>query len=239
MLTPLPPVYDLTARLDSLRAQYVADFVRHARRPSALGSVAAHFKHWAAAYEALAALAEQNPAFAQSLLPKEDGYPVPNSLPVVPAGVLWEVDKAGPNTLTVTVDVAGGCAIQVSPPLGPAFAATVTTTPTRTTATFPAAADGLYGLVLRVGTSRLAALWVPVARGEHRLLREDCRALGFGYRNVLPTPSPELAERLACLIGAEAAARTNQPALARTMLAAARAVPPAPTPTGIYPFPSC
>jgi hypothetical protein len=236
LLTPLPPVYALTARLDSLRAQYVADFVRHARRPNVAGTVAAHFKHWAAAYDALAALAEQNPAFAQTLLPAAEGYPLPNSLPVVPSGVLWEVDKTSPGTLTVTVDVAGALTLRVIPPTGSDFIPALVVTPTRTATTFLAVADGLYGLVLAVGSTRLATVWVAVCRAEHRLLREDARALGYGYRNATPTPSDELAERLACLIGAEAAARTGQPELSRTMLAAARAVPHAPTPTGLFPF---
>lgn len=237
MSTPLPPTYELTARLDSLRAQYVADYVRHARRAYVSGSVAAHFKHWAAAYEARAALAEQNPAFAQTLLPTGDTPPPPNALPIVPAGVLWEVDKTAPGTLTVSVDVTGPVTLSVTAPTSSVpFLVFVTLTAGRASATFPAPADGLYALVLTAGPARLATLYVPVARAAYRLLREDSRGLAYGFRAALPTPSPALAERLACLIGAEAAARTGQPVLARALLAAARAVVPAPTPTGIFPF---
>ena len=221
------PTYDLTARYAALQAQYVGDFVRHANQPAALGSVAAHEKHHAAAYEALAALAEQNPAFAQSLLPTVGTSALPNTLPAIPAGVLVAIDQSGAGTVDVAIDVAGPLTLTVLTPAGTTLTPALTSTATRTTTTFAALADGLYTLALSVSGAALLTLYVPVARAAYRLLREDSRATGYGDHPALPTPSPVYAERLAVLIAAEAAARTGLGALSRLLLAAAVAIPPA------------
>ena len=221
------PTYDLTARYAALQAQYVGDYVRHATRPAALGSVAAHAKHRAAAYEALAALAEQNPAFAQTLLPATGTSAQPNTLPIVPAGVNVAVDQSGAGTVDVRVDVAGTLILSVRTPAGLTLTPVLTAAATGSSATFAAPTDGLYALTITVAGQLLTTLYVPVARAAYRLLREDSRAAGYGDHPALPSPSATYAERLAILIAAEAAARTGQAALATRLLAAALTLPPA------------
>ncbi|GAC1589675.1 MAG: hypothetical protein NVS3B25_07450 [Hymenobacter sp.] len=239
MPAPLPYA-DLPARLLTLQAAAVAAYVRHAGHPNRVGASSAHRKLWGAAYEARAALAESNPATAQGLLPASGSSPLPHALPLVPAAVRWAVDESARNTVSLSVDVAGPVGVSVtapgaSTPLTPA--PVVTLTPTRASTVFPAVADGLYRVTLTLGSTALAALLIPVSRAEFRLFREDSRALGFAFRSVVPAPSPTYRARLALLAGAEAAARTGQAALAASLLAAVRALPPAPTPPALYPFP--
>ena len=214
-------------------------YVRHAKRPGVFGAAQAHYTLWCSANEVRDALNEQNPAFAQTLLPATAGSagPLPNAWPLVPAGVRWAVDETAPGTLTVTVDVAGPVAVRVVPPKPAApFDAAVTLTATRATLTFPAVADGLYALTLSVAGSLLATVYVPVSRAGFRRFREHSRALRFGFRLPQPArPSAPYTATLARLIAHEAAAYTAQPVLAAKLLAAALAVPAPVTPTALYP----
>lgn len=235
------PYADALTRLNAQRQVAVADYVRHARNPSHSGADVAHLKHWAQWYEASAMLAEQNPAVAVTLLPLLGGPALPNALPLVPTGIHWQVDAPGsPGTVAVTLDVQGAVSVSVFQPTTPAVLhPTVSTTGTRVTFAFPAAIDGLYRVALRVGLTVLAYFLVPVTRTEFRLLREDSRYLRFQFRQAAPRPGAVYVGRLARLGTAEAAAVTNQPLLANALLASARALPVAPTPTALYPSRSC
>ena len=220
----------------------MAAYVRHAKRPGVYGPAQSHYALWASANEVRAAFNEQNPAFAQTLLPATgQNDPLLNGWPLVPAGVRWAVDEAAPGTLTVTVDVAGGASIRVVPPAPVApFMAVVTLAATRATTTFPAVADGLYALTLSAGGSNLATVYVPVCRAGFQRFREHSRALRFAFR--LPksaAPTPEYTAVLARLIAHEAAAYTGQTTLAADLLKAALAVPAPRTPTALYPRRPC
>lgn len=234
---PTPAPYDnLPARLLTVQAAAVAAYVRHARHPERVGADAAHRRHWATAYEARAALAEQNPAFAALLVAPTGSAPTPGAsgLPLLPAGVRWVVDQDGPGTVTLSVDVAGAVTLLVTPPNLPAFAVVPVATATRATATFAAPVDGLYRVALAVGGAALAVLYGLVTRTEIRLFREDSRAQRLAFA-PLPRPlSPAYLARLARLAGAEALARTGQPLAAAAALASIRALPAAPTPTGLF-----
>lgn len=236
MLTPVPPYAALPARLLALQAEALAAYVRHAKRPAVYGAARKHLRLWAASYEARAAFAEQNPAFAQTLLPAAAGLSAPNRLPLIPAGVRWAVDESAPNTVTLTVDVTGIVTFTVTAPGRVPFAPPLTYAPTRATATFAAPVDGLYAVTLSAGKTILASLLVPVTRTEFGLFREQSRALAFAFKQHRPTPSSTYLAVLARLIGAEAAAQTGQKALALALLLALRGVRPAATPTALFPF---
>jgi hypothetical protein len=94
--TTTDPYADLPARLQSLQAQQTAAFVYQARHPGT--QAGASFKLWAGVYEARAALAEQNPAWATAQLPRPGSpSPLPGvGIPLVPAGVRYVLDEAGP-----------------------------------------------------------------------------------------------------------------------------------------------
>lgn len=239
MLTPATPPYaDLAARLAALDAQAGAAYLRHATPSRATGADVAFLKLFAQLYEARAAASEQNPAFAVTLLPKTGATaPVGVGLPLLPAGVLPQVDFPKAGELTVTIDVAGPLTLTVTPPLGTPFPVVPASAPTRQTATFKAPHDGVYAIDLTVQGTALATVYVLVCRGEYRRFRELSRTLAFGFRLSPPRPTDDYLELLACLVFAEAGAATGDPALAADMLAAARAVPPAPSPVGIYPYP--
>lgn len=236
MLTPVPPYAALPARLLALQAEALAAYVRHAKRPAVYGAAQKHLRLWAASYEARAAFAEQNPAFAQTLLPAAAGLSAPNRLPLIPAGVRWAVDESAPNTVTLTVDVTGPVTLQVQPPVGASFAVVPVLQATRATATFAAPVDGLYAVTMSAGTVALTRLLVPVTRTEFGLFREQSRALAFAFKQHRPTPSSTYLAVLARLIGAEAAAQTGQEKLALSLLLALRAVRPPATPTALFPF---
>lgn len=236
MLTP-DPYANLPDYLLALQGQAVAAYVRHATHPERVGTGTAHLKLWARAYEGRAALAEQNPAFAQTLLPTSAGTVMPGAvgLPLVPAAVRWAVDEASPGTVTLTMDIAGAVTVLVQPPnKTAAFNPVMVLGLTRATTIFAAAVDGLYLLTLSVGGSPLATLYVPVTRTETRLFREDSRALRFAFNPQPPRPTPTYLARLARLAGAEALAVTRQPTAAAALLASARALPPSTLPTGLY-----
>ena len=210
-----------------MQAAMLAAYVRHAKNPDRLGADTAHLKGWAQLYEARASLAEQNPAFAQTLLPATatGATTPPNSLPLAPAGVRWAVDQDGANTITLTVDVAGVVAMIVQPPSGlTPFSPPLTLAPTRATTTFAAPTDGLYFVTLTVGGHPIAKLYVPVTRAAFRQFREDSRYLGFAFRPSVPRPDATYLGRLARLIGAEALARTGQSVAALAAIASATAL---------------
>ena len=235
---PTPAPYDaLPDRLAALQQQGTAAYLRHAAHPNR-GNDRAHLKLWAAAYEARAALAEQNPAFAQTLLPAGTAPAAPDGLPLVPAGIAWAVDQPGaPGTVTLTIDVAGGPGLSVLAPGATApFRPAVLAGPTRSTCTFPAPLDGLYAVTLDLAGTKLATLYVPVTRAEFRLFRADSRAGHFAFRLAPARPCAAYVARLARLVAAEAAARCGDAPLALALLASARAVPAAPAPTALYPY---
>jgi len=239
MLTP-PPLYaDVPARLAALEALVVAAYWRHARKPALHGPAGAHLMYWAAYYEALAALAENNPVFARTLLPGAGAGALawPGvGLPLVPAGVLALVDKTRRNSISVTVDVAGPVTLSVlAPHATTPFAAVLTRTPTRASTTFDAPADGLYRLILSVGSTVLARVLVPVQRAEFRRFRENSRAQAHAFLGRKPRPHGAFKARLARIMAAEAAAQTGQPELFARLAASAAAVPTAPAPVALYP----
>jgi hypothetical protein len=212
-------------------------YLRHAARPFVHGPAGEHLRLWAGLYEAKACLNEQNPAFAASLLRTGGFMPlVAPGLPVLPTGVRWAVDEEVPGTIKLAVDVAGGATFSVVPPGGTAFAPTVTGLPTRASTTFPAKADGLYKVLISVGATTLATLYIPVMRAEFRRFRENSRALAFGFRAARPKPNDPYRQRLACIIAADAAAQTGQPALYAALMADALAIEQAPSPVALYPY---
>ena len=236
MLTPAAAYADIADRLTALRAQASAAYRAYARDPGLVGPVGTHLAYWAAAYEVRAALAEQNPAFAQTLLPPAGAaYAAGPGLPLLPAGVRWAVDEARPDSLTLTVDVAGPLTLSVTAPgTTQPVAAVVSQGTSRATATVDAPADGLYYVFLTTAAVRLVTLLVPVQRAEFRRFRENSRALAFAWGRTLPRPHGPYSARLARLIGAEAAARTGQAALFAALAASAAAVPVADSPLAIY-----
>jgi hypothetical protein len=235
---PATPLYaDLPARLAALDAQEGSAYLRHARGYA--GADTAFLKLFTLRYELRAALAEQNPAFAATLLPVSGASaPAGVGLPLLPAGILLRVDAERAGYVTITLDVAGPAALIVTPPVGPAFAVALAAAPTRQTAAFKAPLDGVYALHLAAQGASLGTVYVVVSRREYALFRELSRALAFGFRPSPPRPSDDYLEMLACLVFAEASAQVGNPTRATQMLAAARAVTQAETPVGIYPYPN-
>ncbi len=227
-----------TAQLTTLQQAAAAAFYRHAARPYVLGPADEHERLWLLAYEARAAAGEGNPAFALTLLPPAEPVSATGpGLPLLPVGVRYVVDEAGPGLVTVTLDVAGAVSIDVlSPQSGIPYPATVTTTATRATATFTASADGLYALTLAVGSAGLATVYVPVLRGLWRRFREQARALGFAFRVGRPRLGEAARALLARLIAAEAAAHTGDPVLFAQLVASANALPLPASPVALYPY---
>ena len=225
MPTPLRPAYaDSDARLLAARALADAAYLRHATHPNHSGADVAFERAWAAWYESKAALAERNPAYADTLLPATGaGVNAGEGLPLLPAAVRWAVDESGPNTVRLTMDVAGGVSVSVLPPTGAAFLPPVTLAPTRATTVFAAPADGLYLVTLTAAGTTLARVYVPVTRRGFGLLREDSRHLRQQFR-LAPNPRPTdtMRLRLALLRGAECAAQSGQPTLALSLLARVR-----------------
>lgn len=223
----------LASLLDRLRLAYV----RHARRPDVVGPVAEHRKLWGAHYEARAAAADENPAFAATLLPRTGALTVAGpGLPVRPAGVRWAVDEAAPRTISLAIDVTGAITLSVQGPRSRVpFTPLVASGATRSTTVFDAAQDGLYTVrVLRAG-SVMATLLIPVQRAAFARFRELSRALAFAFQTDRPRPTEEYDTLLALVIGAEAAAATGQADLFAELSAAALAVPLSSTPTALYP----
>lgn len=217
-----------------------AAVLRHATHPNRSGADVAILRLWALHYEARCAVAESNSAYAQTLLPTTGATETPGAgLPLVPAGVLWQVDAPGaPGTITLTVDIAGAIMLLVLPPNAiAAIPVPVTLAPTRATAVFQAPVDGLYKVSVQVGGRTIVQLYVPVSRAEFGLLREDSRHLAYQFRaKPQPRPGDDYLERLALLAAAEAAAQTAHPELALAWLAAARSIAAPETPTAIYPY---
>lgn len=230
------PYADLPARLQTLQAQQRAAYVYQARHPGT--QAGASLKLWAAVYEVRAALAEQNPAWAATQLPKwGQAVTAGVGLPLVPAGVWVALDEAGPGKITLSLAVAGPVTLTVlAPGATTPFSPLVVQQPTRATTIFDARADGIYRVTLTVGGVTLATLYVVVPRAEFRRFREYSRALYFGAGDTLPRPTELYCAFLARLVAAEAAARTGQPALAARLLDSARALPLPTRPVGLFPF---
>jgi hypothetical protein len=135
------------------------------------------------------------------------------------------------------VDVAGPVVLSVlAPGTSTPFTPQVTQLATRATTVFEARADGIYRILLTVGSTHLATLYVVVPRAEFRRFREHSRLLYFGATDTLPRPTGTYCGFLARLVAAEAAARTGQPDLASRLLDSARALPQPPRPVGLFPF---
>lgn len=237
MSPTLSPYADLPARLQTLQTQQRAAYVYQARHPGT--QPGASLKLWAAVYEARAALAEQNPAWAAAQLPAL-GQPVGVAgvgIPLVPAGVRYALDEAGPGKLTLSLEVGGPVTFSVLAPGATAsFAPLVAQLPTRATTVFDARADGIYRVALTTGSVHLATLYVLVPRAEFRRFREYSRLLYFGAGDALPRPAGAYCGFLARLVAAEAACRTGQPELATRLLDSARALPAPTRPVGLFPF---
>lgn len=225
---------------DSLALQEEAArlaYLRHAARPSVLGPAGEHLRLWASLYEARACLSEQNPAFAATLLPMGGFVPLAApGLPVLPAGVRWAVDEDKPGTISLAVDVASPVTLSVlAPGATTAFTPTVVGLPTRASTTFPAKAEGLYQVVISLGATHLATIYVPVMRELFRRFRELSRALAFGFTSRRPRPTDNYQALLSCIITATAAAQTGQVALYAQLVTDALALEQAPSPVALYP----
>lgn len=216
---------DPAARLLAARARADAAYLRHATHPNYAGVDVAFERLWGQWLEGKCALAESNPTYGAALLGSPSPVAVGVGLPLLPAAVRWAVDEAAPGTVSLTVDVAGGVGVSVTPPSGPAFTPAVTTAPTRATTTFNAAVDGLYLVTLTAGGSVVARLYVPVTRREFSLLREDSRHQRHQFSHTTtPRLTPQMRLRLALLRGAECAAHSGLPDLAASLLARVRAL---------------
>lgn len=227
------PVDNLAKRQDEARVAHL----RHAARPHVLGPAATAYALWRKFYEARAALRDNNPAFAAKLLPVL--VPVASrtsGLPLLPAGVRWEVD-ATPGTVTVTMDISGVARLEVVPPDGGAvLTPAVQTGATRQTFNFPALGDGLYRMSLFAAGTRVATVYVPVQRARFRDFRELSRALAFDFEPTQnPVASESYSEMLAVLYACDDAAATGQPDLFAELAQVADEIEKAATPIALYP----
>lgn len=229
MLTPAQ-----SALAEHARRHYAA----FAQRPYVLGNWSAFFALWARAYEAKAALAERNQAFANSILPAggDQLSATPQGVPESPRAVRWVLDELKPGTATVRLDVTGAVTATLRAPFAAAVLPLTATLveATRSTFTFPAALDGLYSLQLVAGTSVLATLYIPVMRGEWKRLREFSRQSAYQFNATRSAPNAAFCTHLSLLGMAEAAARTGQPVLFATIAAYLAARPAASTPVALF-----
>jgi hypothetical protein len=221
-----------------LQQQLRAAHLRHSLRSWANGFDNA-FRLWQQLYEARAAIADQNPTFAATLLSRTAplAMAVPG-LPLIPSGVRWAVDEVRKGSVVVSIEVAGGTILVKSPEDKPVVIAPgdVTRTTTRTTFVFKALQDGLYTLTLSIGAIHLATVYVPVQRAEFLRFRKNSNHLAFGFRaDKSPKPDDAYLERLAFIIAADAAAATGHPKEFYELSAAGGDVAEAPEPIALYP----
>lgn len=202
-----------TDNLAQLQEDVRQAHLRHSRSRAVGGRFSNAFQRWRTHFEAKAALRDQNPAFAAKLLPSlAPTAPPALGFFVLPAGIRWAVDEDSPNTINLSVAVAGTVTMQVTPPAGNLpFAASVMPGPFRQLTTFSARLDGLYRVAISAGGAPLAIIYIPVQRARFLDFRELSRYLRFDFvvSHTSAAPAP-YAEMLAVLYAADASAATGQ-----------------------------
>lgn len=218
---------------EEARRAYLCDV----RQPHVQGNDKQCRRLWFARYAAKAAAHDQNPVFAAKILPTTVYVMVASAgLPLHPAGVRYVVDDTAPDTMSVSVEVAGPVSMTLISPVPGTLpqVATPTYLPTRAMAIFAVLPDGIYILQIAIGAQQVASIQVLVQRANFRAFRERVRLLAYDFRGgKLPLPDENTMLLLALMMAAEAAAQTSQKDLCMQLYTAASLVEHAPTPVAI------